>query len=131
MLVCKINDDDYDSVIDPTIDAGALTHFVSNSHPEMHEFGWTRYQSNVETFKNYISTVRNDIDASERYIPMEDAFIQIGKGSDKDPVFKIEGMDKVLLDNFMEARNGAMLIQRGDVIDKTGKPKIFDREGRP
>lgn len=87
---------------------------------------------NVEQFRTYINTIRCDIDASAQYIPMEDTFIQIGKGqgSDSDPVYIMEGAEKVCLDSFMEARNNALLWNKTNV-DVNGKPTIYDLQGRP
>lgn len=67
---------------------------------------YTKYQSSTEKFRGFISTHRCDIDYSAQYMSMEDVFIQIGKGKDDDPVFKLPGVKKVLLDNFMQVREG-------------------------
>ena len=68
---------------------------------------------------------------SERYAAMEDVFIQIGKGDKDDPVYVMEGADKVCLDSYMEARNNALLWGKTDV-DVNGQPKIVEPEtGRP
>lgn len=67
---------------------------------------------------------------SAQYIPMEEVFIQIGKGDKDDPVYKMEGAEKVCLDSFMEARGNALLWAKTNV-DKHGKPKNYDELGRP
>lgn len=62
---------------------------------------------------------------------MEDVFIQIGKGDKDDPVYKMDGMQKVLLDNFMQVRNNKLLYGKSN-MDKYGKPTLFEPEtGRP
>ena len=62
---------------------------------------------------------------------MEDVFIQIGKGKDDDPVYKMNAAEKDCLDSFMAARANALLWGKTNV-DKNGKPKIFDSEtGEP
>lgn len=130
-VVAKIQDNDYDSVMDQSGNyIGSTTRFVSNVAPELHEEGYVRYQSNVESFRTYIGTVRCDVDMSAQYIPMEDTFIQIGKGTDGDPVYKMDGAEKVCLDSFMEARSNALLWGKTNV-DKHGNAKIQDEIGRP
>ena len=62
---------------------------------------------------------------------MEDVFIQIGKGQQDDPVYKMNTAEKDCLDTFMMARNNALLWGKTN-MDKHGKPKIYDNEtGRP
>ena len=80
--------------------------------------------------RTYIATHRCDIDMSAMYKPMEDIFIQIGKGSDDDPVYKMNTAEKDCLDSFMEARNNALLWGKSN-MDASGKPKTYDEDGRP
>ena len=130
LVIAKILDNDYDSVVDPSTAAGFQTRFVTNYVPELHSEGYTKYQSNCEKMRTYIATHRCDIDMSAMYKPMEDVFIQIGKGSDDDPVYKMNTAEKDCLDSFMEARNNALLWGKSN-MDATGKPKIYDEDGRP
>ena len=130
LVIAKILDNDYDSVVDPTTAAGFQTRFVTNYHPELHSEGYTKYQSNCEKMRTYIATHRCDIDMSAMYKPMEDVFIQIGKGNDDDPVYKMNTAEKECLDSYMEARNNALLWGKSN-MDATGKPKIYDEDGRP
>ena len=46
---------------------------------------------------------------SAMYKPLEEVFISIGKGSDDDPVYKMNTAEKDCFDNFMEARANASL----------------------
>ena len=130
LVIAKILDNDYDSVVDPSTAAGFQTRFVTNYVPELHSEGYTKYQSNCEKMRTYIATHRCDIDMSAMYKPMEDVFIQIGKGGDDDPVYKMNTAEKDCLDSFMEARNNALLWGKSN-MDATGKPKIYDEDGRP
>ena len=95
---------------------------------------YTKYQNNLEKHRTYISTHRCDVDASAQYLAMEDTFIQIGKGKDggkDDPWYKMNPMQKDLLDSFMYVRNEAALRGKGN-MDASGKPKIYEPEtGRP
>ena len=130
LVIAKILDNDYDSVVDPTTAAGFQTRFVTNYHPELHSEGYTKYQSNCEKMRTYIATHRCDIDMSAMYKPMEDVFIQIGKGNDDDPVYKMNTAEKECLDSYMEARNNALLWGKSN-MDASGTPKIYDEDGRP
>lgn len=137
LVVCKILDDSYESYVIGNENnglAGKTTRFVTNYMPELHEEGYTKYQNNLEKHRTYISTHRCDVDASAQYLAMEDTFIQIGKGKDggkDDPWYKMNKMEKDLLDNFMYVRNEAALRGKGN-MDASGKPKIYEPEtGRP
>ena len=95
------------------------------------EEGYTKYTSNTEKFRGYISTHRCDIDYSAMYKPMEDVFIQIGKGKDDDPVYKLPKCQQVLIENFLQVREGKLAWGKSNV-DKNGQPTIYDNEtGRP
>lgn len=133
LLVCKIVTDNYDDVVVGDL-TGKSTRFVTNAMPEMHEEGYTKYQSNIEKHRTYISMHRCDIDASSQYLAMEDVFISLSKGKDggKDEVtYQMKGMHKTLLDSFMEVRNNKLLYGKCN-MDKNGKPTLFEPEtGRP
>ena len=63
---------------------------------------------------------------------MEDMFITIGKGDGngqlKETVYRMDKKEKVLLDNFMAARNYMLLFAKCNVNPKTGRPTIYDNE---
>ena len=134
LVVGKLVDEDYSAELPKYfLDncAGKLTRFVTNYMPEMHEEGYTKYTSNTEKFRGYISTHRCDIDYSAMYKPMEDVFIQIGKGKDDDPVYKLPKCQQVLVENFLQVREGKLAWGKSNV-DKNGQPTIYDNEtGRP
>jgi hypothetical protein len=77
-----------------------------------------------------MATHRADVDMSAKYKPMEEVFIQIGKGSDGDPVYKMNTAEKDCLETYMAARNNSCLLGKCNV-DASGKPKIYDEIGRP
>ena len=113
---------------------GAKTRWIGNLKPEFHETGFVKYQSNVETQKGYISEIRVDIDASSRYEALEDTFIKLSKGSNEEgwvsKIFQWPDKKRILLDNFMQARNNGMLWQH-TTMDENGKATVTDRMGRP
>ena len=83
--------------------------------------------------RGWISELRCDIDASARYLALEDVFVRISKGEgdsrQKDYLFKMPGMKKTLLDSFMSARNNSLLWQK-TTMDANGKCTLHDRQGR-
>lgn len=76
---------------------------------------------------------RCDIDASSRYLAMEDAFVKVTEekdnGHQKDYLFKMPGMKKVLLDCFMQARNNSLMWQKS-TMDASGHCTLQDHQGR-
>ena len=95
---------------------------------------YVKFQSNVEKQRGYISEIRVDIDASSRYEALEETFIKLSRGSDangwESKIFAWPDKKKVLLDNFMQARNNGMLWQH-TTMDENGKATLTDRKGRP
>jgi hypothetical protein len=111
---------------------GMLTRWIGNIQPELHEIGFTKYQSNYEKVRGWIGEIRCDIDASSRYLALEDTFVKVTKedvGGNKNYLFKMPGIKKVLLDNFEEARNNSLLWQK-TTMDEQGRCTIHDRQGR-
>ena len=58
---------------------------------------------------------------SAQFKPMEQVFIQIGKGEKDDPVYKLNTAEQDCLDSFMFARNGALLYGKTN-MSKEGRP---------
>lgn len=110
VVIAKIWDSNYESVVDTSgAFVGSATRFITVAVPEMHEEGYTKYQSNVEKHRTYIGTHRADADMSAQYAAMEDVFIQIGKGQKDDPVYKMNSIEKDCFDTFMMQRNNGLL----------------------
>jgi len=112
LVIGKINDSDYTSAIVPGDLTGVMTRFVTNYMPELHEEGYTKYQSNTEKHRTFIATHRCDVDMSAMYKPLEDVFIQIGQGKDggkDDPVFVLKKAEEQCIENFLEARDMALV----------------------
>lgn len=127
--VCRLVDNDYKETLDADSIVGTDTRFITNHMPELHETGFTKYQSSMEKHRTMIGTTRNDIDMSAKYAAMEDQFIKITT-SDKDINLKLTGAEKTCLNNFMESRNGKLLFSKGN-FDANGKVTIHDEIGRP
>ena len=103
--------------------------------PEMHEEGYVKYQSNIEKHRNYITTHRVDDSYSAQYGAFEDKFISIGEGKGQgnltETIYRMDKIEKNLLDNFLYVRNNGLLFNKTNV-DANGKPTISDPDtGRP
>ena len=132
----RIIDNDYSSVLDDSgCQIGMTTRWIGNAFPELHEFGFVKYQSNVSKMRNYLTTVRCDDSYSSLYKIHEDVFVKLGKGEgsseqDKETVYKLDGVKANLMMNFNQARNNMMLLSKGNV-DVNGKPTLYDKQNRP
>ena len=121
----------YDAVLDLTAcQPGDKTRRISNYMPELHEEGYTKWQSNVEKHRGYISTHRVDASYSALYAAQEDVFIKIAEGKDQgsmtETIYHMDTVQKNLLENFLTARNQGMLFSKGNVDPVTRKPTIVD-----
>ena len=131
----QLIDADHSSILDATAcQLSMTTRFLSNIMPEYHEEGFTKYQSNIEKHCQWITEHRNDISYSSRYAQMEDQFIKIatgeGTGEMKEKIFKLNKMEKDLLNNFQTVKNNALLWQK-TTMDANGKSTILTEDGRP
>lgn len=126
----RIVANNYDTTLeDWACQPGMTTRWISNHVPELHEFGTTKWQSNAEKMRGFITTHRNDIDYSSLYALEEDIFIKVS-GDKKDMpsngIYKMDKTKKVLLDNFLTARNNALLFSKSNIDPVTLKPTIVD-----
>ena len=127
----RLIDNSYDTELDRSAcKAGMTCRFQSNAHPELSEEGYTKEQSSVSKHRNYLTLFRNDISYSEQYKLLEDVFIKIGQGKDKnsltETIYHMDTVEKKLLDNFMFSRAQGLLFNKCNINPKTGKPTIVD-----
>lgn len=129
-VVVQLVDNDYSLTLD--VDAcqpGMKTRFITNYMPEMSEEGYTKYQSNIERHRNHISLHRNDISFSSQFAALEDVFIDLGKnagkGSSSEVIYKMKKKEQELLENFLYARNNALLFGKSN-FDANGKCTVTD-----
>lgn len=65
---------------------------------------------------------------------MEDQFIKIAEGDGagvlNEKIFKLNKMEKDLLDNFQMVKNNGLLWQK-TTMDKNGKSTVLTEDGRP
>lgn len=97
------------------------------------ETGNVKFQSNYESMQGWIQEIRCDLEYSARYLALEDQFVKVSQekdnGNRSDYLFKMPGRKKLLLDNFMEARNNSLMWQKS-TMDENGRCTLQDRQGR-
>lgn len=129
-VTTRIIDPDYRSVLDlSNCQIGDTTRFQSVAVPEYHEEGYSKYQSNVEKHRGYITTHRVDDSYSALFAAHEDVFVNM-KGTNKEgkeveKIYKMDSVKKNLLDNFMYVRSNGLLFNKTNV-DENGKSTIMD-----
>jgi hypothetical protein len=111
--------------------AGKTTRYRSNFHPELSDRGYTKFHSNTETHRNYISRQRASVDWSGDFAMAEDVFISQANGDKKGGVeyFKMNKKEKDCLDNFVISRENNCLFSVTN-YDSAGKCKLQDDNGR-
>lgn len=133
--ICQLVDSDFSAILDVnSCQVGMTTRFLTNIMPEYNEKGYTKYQSNVEKHRNWLTEHRCDISYSARYAQMEDQFIRIAKGDGagelSEKIFKLNKMEKDLLDSFATVKNNGLLLQK-TTMDLNGKSTVMTEDGRP
>jgi hypothetical protein len=127
----RLVDNNYDTILDASAcQPGDKTHWISAHMPELHEEGYTKWQSNIEKHRGYITTHRFDASYSAEYAALEDVFVKISEGKDQgsltETIYRMDKVQKNLMDTFLVGRNQSMLFSKGNVNPLTEKPTIVD-----
>lgn len=131
----RLIDNGYDTILDTDgCQVGDLTTFQSVAMPEMSEEGYSKFQSQVERHRNFMTTFRADTSWSSLFAIQENVFMSIADDKDatkSEGVYKMLKKEKELLDTFMYSMNTGLAFNKTN-IDVNGKPTIYDPEtGRP
>jgi hypothetical protein len=130
----QVIDSDYSQTLDVSAcQVGDETRWISNNQPEASEIGYTKYQSNFETHRAWMTEHRCDIDFTSRYALNEQKFIKIAKrdnGVSQEAIFGMSPKEKTLLDSFAEAKNNNLLWGKS-TMDKNGHCTVHTQDGRP
>lgn len=131
----RLIDNGYDTILDVDgCQVGDLTTFQSVAMPEMSEEGYSKFQSQMERHRNFMTTFRSDASWSSLFAIQENVFMSIADDKDatkSEGVYKMLKKEKELLDTFMYAMNTGLAFNKTN-IDVNGKPTIYDPEtGRP
>ena len=127
----RLIDNGYDTILDTDgCQVGDLTTFQSVAMPEMSEEGYSKFQSQVERHRNFMTTFRADTSWSSLFAIQENVFMSIADDKDatkSEGVYKMLKKEKELLDTFMYAMNTGLAFNKTN-IDVNGKPTIYDPE---
>ena len=127
----RLIDNNLDTILDVDgCQVGMTTTFQSVAMPEMSEEGYSKFQSQMEFHRNFMTTFRADASWSSLYALQENVFMSICDDKDKNKnegVYKMVKKEKELLDTFMYAMNTGLLLNKGNV-DINGKASIVDPE---
>lgn len=105
-VVVRLIDNGYDSTAD--LSEGMWTTFQSVAQPELSEEGYSKFQSQVERHRNFMTTFRVDASWSSLYALQEHVFMSITDDKDKNKsegTYKMLKKEKELLDTFLYAMN--------------------------
>jgi len=120
---------DYSKYVDPRfLKKGRVTRFRSNYFPELSERGYTKYTSNTETHRNYMSRHRASESVSADFKIKEKVYLELAKKDGKE-YFKLHSHEKDCLDTFMYARNNNQIFGQTN-HDVNGKCLDQDEQGR-
>ena len=112
------------------VKAGRYTRYRSNYFPELSERGYTKYVSNTEIHRNYLSRHRASVDWSGDFALREQVFIEMGKGKKEDKsYFKLNKKEKDCLDHFLLSRENSCIFSQSN-FDVNGKCADQDELGR-
>ena len=118
--VCaRLIDNNYDTILDDSgCMPGMTATFKSVAQPELSEEGYSKFQSQAEKHRNYMTTFRNDVSWSSLYAIQEDVFMKIADSKDAskgEAIYKMKKKEKELLDTFMYSLNTGLLCNKGNV----------------
>lgn len=89
---------------------------------------YSKFQSQTERHRNFMTTFRCDTSWSSLYAIQEDVFMRIADDKDAskgEKIYHMKKKEKELLDTFMYALNTGLLVNKGN-IDVNGKATIQD-----
>ena len=110
--------------------AGKGTRYRSNYYPELSERGYTKWTSNTEKHRNYLSRHRASVDWSSDFARQEDFYIQTAKGKGDAKVaefYKMTKKEKECMDHFLLSREQSCLFGQSN-YDVNGK--CLDQDDR-
>jgi hypothetical protein len=110
--------------------AGKDTRYRSNYHPELSERGYSKFISNTETHRNYLSRQRASVSWSSDFALHEEVYLQMGKNEkDSNAYFKMNKKEKECLDTFLISREQNCLFSETN-YDVNGRCLDQDDHGR-
>lgn len=111
---------------------GKSTRYRSNYNAELSERGYTKWVSNSEKHRNYLSRHRASVDWSSDFARQEDIFIEAGKGKGENKsaeYYKMNKKEKECMDHFLLSREQHCIFGQTN-FDTNGKCLDQDERGR-
>lgn len=112
---------------------GNTVRFLGNHHPEGSDHGYSKFQSNIERHRNYLTLHRVGHSTTGQYALQETKFIEMagkGKNGNQELVYyKLESADKMCLEQFYEIRNNHLLFGKSN-HDEKGRCLLQEADGR-
>lgn len=125
----RLIDNNYDTLLDTDgCQIGDTTTFQSVATVELSEEGYSKFQSQTEIHRNFMTTFRADCSWSSLYALQENVFMEICDDKDKtktEGIYKMLKKEKELLDTFMYAMDTGLCFNKTN-IDVNGKATISD-----
>ena len=110
--------------------SGKSTRYRSNYHPELSERGYTRFVSNSETHRNYISRQRSSISWSGDFAMNEETYIQTGKDPKSTAAYyKMNKKERDCMEDFLLSREQNCIFSETN-YDVNGKCLDQEDDGR-
>jgi hypothetical protein len=110
--------------------AGKDTRYRSNYHPELSERGYSKFISNTETHRNYLSRQRASVSWSSDFALAEEIYLQMGKNEKEVASYaKMNKKEKECLDTFLISREQNCLFSETN-YDVNGRCLDQDDHGR-
>jgi len=127
-IVVLVGNDYSKQFDDRFLKKGKITRFRSNFFPELSERGYTKYTSNTEMHRNWMSRHRASETVSADYKIRESVYLELAK-KDKKEYFKLHQHEVDAMNTFMEAKNNASIFSETN-YDANGKCLDQDENGR-
>ena len=119
---------DYDKYFDPRyLTKGRYTRYRSNYHPELSERGYTKYTSNTEEHRNWMSRHRASETYSADYKIREQVYLEVAK-KDKKEYYKLNQIEVDVMNTFMLSKNNSCIFSQTN-FDVNGKCLDQDEAG--
>lgn len=118
----RLIDDTFDTYLDISgCQIGDTVTFQSTANVEMHEEGYSKFQSSMEKYRNYMSTFRCDTSWSSLYAIQEQVFMSIVDSDNNkkgEGVYKMVKKEQELIDTFNYVLSTGLLLNKGNITDK-------------
>ena len=129
----QLLDADFTETLDLTsCGIGMMTHWMYCIMPEASEVGYTKYQSNFEKHRVWMTEHRSDQEFTSRYKANEDKFVYLNNTDTKktENIFKYPGAEQTAFESLQMAKNNNLLWGK-TTMDKNGNCTVHLPDGRP